>query len=206
MRLNFDLSEFSILRDNGTFRILWVAIPAVELYQEVFFVNFFEPWFLDFVHSDVHSDESFIDRRDVVESFLLQEIYFSYYLSFLFGWNYSHYPTKYFQRGLINHLEIHLVFMYASVSEFSLCYQITIDLNCFYPSKPLDSLIKLNNTSVIFFFSFSSWFLDVFDIEIIIIYFSRRPSHLKLRHHVSRFLFLIFLIYCDRFWSDSLHL
>lgn len=41
LRLDLYLSEPSILRYNSALRVLWIAIPAVELYKEVFLVDFF---------------------------------------------------------------------------------------------------------------------------------------------------------------------
>lgn len=128
----------------------------MELDEEILFVDLLEPGFFDLVHAHVHGDESFVDGGDVIESLFLEEINFSNDLSgFLRGDNSNNF-AEYFLRGFVHHFKVNLIFVNASVSIFSLCCQVTINLFSFYPCKPFDSLIELDLSSIKSLLSLSS--------------------------------------------------
>lgn len=160
---------------------------------------------MNLVHSNVHGNESFVYWSDIVESFFFQKIYFANNLSFLLWRDNGYYFTVYFLGNFINNLEVYFVLMNASISMLALRNEIAVHLQGFYSCKPLYSLVKFCDTSVIFLFAFSSGLLNFLNIEIVIVNFSQWSLYFESfkSWFVLWLLKFFFLDLRNRFWSYS---
>jgi hypothetical protein len=128
----------------------------VEFNQEILDVNFFQPLFLDFVHSNIHCDESLIVRSDIIHPFMLEKINPTHNLPFLIR-SYNIYDfTICLLVPLLDNLEIDFIFVNASISILSFGDKITISFIGFYLSKSFDSFDELDGAFEIFLFTFPS--------------------------------------------------
>lgn len=59
--------------------------------------------------------------------------------------------------------------MDASIPELALCNEVTVNLFGLNPGKPLDPLIELDCALVVFLLAFSSWLLDLFDAQVLVV-------------------------------------
>lgn len=164
IRLDFNLSKSSIFGDDGALRILWVYFPIIKLDYEIFLVYFLQPGSLDLIHSHVHRNESLVNWCDVIQSFFLQEIDFTNDLSLHVWWYDCDNFAVCFQLSFINDFKINFVFMYASVPIFTLCNQCSINLQRLNFSEPLYSITELHNSTIVFFFSLSTWLFYYFNL------------------------------------------
>lgn len=122
----FDFTKSTVLSYDCTFWILRVSFPIVKLYNEIFLVDFFQPWSLDFVHSHIHCNKTFVDWGNVIQSLFLKEINSSYDLSLHIGWYDRNDFAVCFQWCLIHNLKVNFILMHTSVSVLSLNNQSSI--------------------------------------------------------------------------------
>jgi hypothetical protein len=128
----------------------------VEFDQEILDVNFLQPLFLDFVHSNIHCNESLIVRSDIIHPFMLEEINTTHNLPFLIrSYNIDDSTIGLFV-SLLDNLEIDFILMNAPISILPFGNKITISLVSFYLRESLNSFDELDGSFEVLLLTFPS--------------------------------------------------